>query len=179
MKNLKIGFIALCGLLLTFSACKKDKDATPSNSFVVDNKSYTTDNAMAMTSRPGTVDAETLLILSKQAASSTLNNYNFVAFDFYKNELPASGTYTFKDDKAADFDTTKNFAVVSLGYNLNPNIDQYENANFDSEEFDATGSTVTISKSGSNYTFNYTLKFTDKNNKTTTIPGQYIGTVSQ
>lgn len=176
MKNLKLGFIALCGLLFAFSSCKKNDDnPTPNNSFVIGNTNYATNMGFFKEYNP---DYETDIWFANNQLTSNASNINVAWFEFGSRTLPAAGTYTY--NAGLQSDTTKNFLGVTVGYNTAYTFSSDDisgGTTFNSGSYDATGSTLTISKSGTTYTCVYNLKFT-KNNQTTSINGQYSGTLT-
>jgi hypothetical protein len=175
MKNLKLGFIALCGFVLAFTSCKKNNDTpAPNNSFVIGGTNYGANLGFYATY--GT-DETDLIFFNKLPISDTTGvNAAYIAFG---GTIPAAGTYTYT---SGTVDPAKNFSDVFVYYNstYSPTSDTFAGgASIDSDAYDATGSTVTISISGSTYTVVYALKFTDSAKKVTLIDGQYSGALTK
>jgi hypothetical protein len=175
MKSLKLGLIALCGMLLTFSACKKDKDTTPNNSFLVGSANYACN--VGFYSTYGTDEAD--LIFFNKLPISDATGMNSVYIAFGGGVLPAAGTYTYKSGTP---DIKKNFSEVAVTYDgtySSATATFTSGTTYDSDKYDATGSTISVSINGSTYTVVYNLKFTDGNKKITTINGQYSGALTK
>jgi uncharacterized protein YxeA len=168
MKTTLLSLALLVGVAVTFTNCKKDKD-DQTNYFTHDGKTYQTNYAQ------NTNDAgySNFAVASADYSSSTYSGkINVVAVDF-KNEAVTAGTYTFKDESAADFDASKNFsdanAVIDLIFK-DGQPDTSEATLFEN----ITAGMATITKEGSNVTITYDLDFNGKK-----ITGKYSGSVKQ
>jgi hypothetical protein len=163
------------GMLLTFSACKKNKDVTPNNSFVISNTNYAANLGYYAAYGSG---AETDLIFVNKAITPGANGLNTAWFAF-GGSVPAAGTYTYK---SGTIDPAKNFSDVIISYNSSVSAttgDVTGGTVYDSDSYDASGSTITISVSGNTYTVVYSLKFTDASKNITIVNGQFTGTLTK
>jgi hypothetical protein len=182
MTKSKLYFTALCVVAMAFVACKKNNNNnnnTSSNSFTVNGQTYQTNNAFIDVpgNDPGTFSA--VAITNLPSFTATASNVNAVQIVFPKSQFPTSGTFTYKNITAngAGYDSTKDLSDVYVGFkgNFDPANSFTGGTQYDSYSFDATGSTVTVSKSGNTYTFNYNLKFTTGSN-VVNVTGNYSGT---
>lgn len=179
MKMTKWTFWVLAALSIGFSSCKKENDEPQSNGhFTYDGKDYPTEVAYYDNSYTGSSDQGmvNLMITTRLYAEGV----NAVTFIFDQKEVPTSGTFTYHYFDTPDFDASKHFDYASVGLNFSVQKvafeTSFEGVEYPDEatEYKIDGSTITISKSGENYTFVYEIKFA-KDGKTTVIKGQYTG----
>lgn len=155
-------------VLATFSSCKKDSKSSNDSSFTYDAKTYNTTSGQYFT----TGGSSGMLILSSGAISLVgyTGTVSYVQFMFDQGAIP-EGTFTFKDGGDNTFDAAKNFSDASAGIdfavsNGTPTGGTQLNG--------ALEGTVTITKSGSNYSITYTLTF---DGGKTAVTGKFNGAI--
>jgi hypothetical protein len=180
MKMTKWTLPALAILSFGFSSCQKNSRETQNaNYFTYEGKNYPTTSAYYVNDFIGGGYVQVFLTTALEVDNGT----NVVEFAFYKSEIPTSGTFTAHYFDTMDFDSTKHFDEAMTGLNFSKQSIGYQTLFMGTESPSSTpeysnmdGSTVTVSKSGDNYTFVYDLKFT-KDGKTSDFKGQYTGKV--
>jgi len=156
MKKLASVMLAVSLFAIFATACSKDEKATPAGgSFSVDGKSYNSNYAY-WTSANG------LIITNIGVAPDYIENYVRIIIDSLNYP-----TYAYLARTNGAYDAKKNFAGAEVRYNA---------TNVAGEGTDITGvsaGTVTVSKSATIYTINYTLTVGGK-----TVTGTYNGQIS-
>lgn len=168
MKTPFLSLAFVLGLAATFSACKKDKDE-PARHFTYDGKNYETSYAQNTTGSGNS----TFIVASADISNRTYSGKVHAVAVAFNNTAVTAGTYTFKDDVAADYDASKNFFNANAAINLifKEGVRDYSEATLFQT---ITAGTVIITKDGSNFTITYDLDFNGKK-----ITGKYSGTVKQ
>jgi hypothetical protein len=168
MKTTILSLAFVLGLAVSFSACKKDKDQ-PASYFMYEGKTHEISYAQN-TNDGGYSD---FVAASADFSNPTYSGKVNIVVVGFNNEAVTAGTYTFKDDGAADYDPGKNFSYANAAIGLiftDGQPDTSEATLFN----EITAGTVTITKDGSNYTITYDLDFNGKK-----ITGKYSGSVKQ
>ena len=152
----KIASVMLAVSLFALFACSKDEKATPAGgSFSLEGKSYNSNYAYWNT-------ANGLTITNIGVAPDYIENYVRIFIDTLNYP-----TYTFLLRTNGAYDAKKNFSGAEVRYNTT-NV-----AGESAEVTGVTAGTISISKSASSYTINYTLTVGGK-----AITGTYNGQVS-
>jgi hypothetical protein len=163
----KLAFSVLAAVLL-ISACKKDDDnETAASSFVMNGNTVVTPYGYLFDYNS---DGKQVVFTDLSITDSTTAKLSAFSFDI--DTLIDGASYTLLDRDSASFDRTKNFEDAFAIYK----------ADFvDGEVVDTTGTwlkeptsgTVTIKKSGDNYTIGYSIQFA-----TSKVTGKYVGKLS-
>lgn len=164
MKKLALSVLAA---VLLISACKKDDDKTPASSFSLDGVTVGTPYGYEFDNGP---DGKELVFSNILLTDTTATSISALSMDI--DTLIDGASYSFLSKDAASFDKTKNFSGAFVVFRA-----EYKNG----DPIDTTGTwledltsgTVTVKKSGDNYTIGYSIQFA-----TTKVTGKYIGKLS-
>ncbi len=151
---------------LGFTACKSD-DPERANTFTIDGQNFQLDNAYVYSYGDGEFTVQ-MQNGSMNTDFSYIGLTNFLSIDINSSSLTelAAGTYPLNVEGGASAFT---YAQIYTGITLDENGDWLNQTN---SYGNVTGGTVTISKNGDTYTFDFTLIFGDR-----TITGYYRGTL--
>jgi hypothetical protein len=162
MKKLAIGVLAA---VLFISACKKDDDKkTESNSFVINGNTVATPYGISFDYGEG----EKQIVFADAPVSDTfVGKVSAVSIDI--DTLIDGASYTLLSKEATGFDRTKNFYDAFTLYQVTLLADGGMDTTGTWLEAPTAG-TVTVKKSGENYTIGYSIQFSS-----TTVTGKYSG----
>lgn len=174
----KLLFSAAAAALL-FTACKKDDDNKTSNSgsFTVNGKSYSVNYGYDGTYIQDGLSQGDIMFASNDYTKLDENTFTgtntYVDLDI--DTLIDGATYTFLPYNEEGYNKAKNFRWADIAANMKVVNGEYVESSDEVSLQDCTSGTVTVKKSGDRYTFNFELVF----NGTTTVKGQYNGTLTK
>ena len=154
----------LLALTVFFTSCKKDAD--PESFFSFEGKKYTVVHAVSS-------GYEGVRIATFSTSEDMHPDFGTIHYISIRFKLPSlqPGTYTFKPSASPDFDPSTNFFGASASLNCEFFYSELREQNVTSLT-DVTGGTVTVSRDGQNYTFEYDLDFNGRQ-----LNGVYVGTI--
>lgn len=153
---------------ITITACKKNDDN--SVSVLVNKGAFTINDTTYYTASTASFTVNANLLSVDISSPETIDTVNLVSFYLKSSDttsLPA-GTFTFKDQNDAGFDSTKNFYGGYLMAGLLYNTLDYV------LEGDITDGTCTISKDADRYSVTYKITVAG-----TVVKGSYSGSISK
>lgn len=162
---------------LFFTACKKDDDNSNKGSFTVNGKTYVTNygyESIDASEGNGWGDiaffSDNLTTLNSDTYTGTVHYV-----DLGIDTLIDGATYTYLSSGNASYDKTKNFYYAEVEANMKLVNGSWVSSADEVELYSPNSGTVTVKKSGSNYTVSYNLKYDDN----VTVTGSYSGTLSK
>lgn len=160
-----LSFLALLlPLTVVFTSCKKDKEEQ-TNYFTYEGKTYSIVQAMNASD-----EGYSSTFFTSGNMQTTSGKMSLINITFGTTGLQA-GTYTFKSITDDAFDAAKNFGEANAAIDIvyeNGTVDEQSGTQLD----DLTAGSVTITKDGTNYKFNYELNFNGK-----IVSGKYSGAI--